>query len=180
VANLTIDPKILNKLACPACAEKDSNGGPSLKPANQSASLSCSVCKREYALINGIIDLVGDGPREIDVSQRLMESRPLVSIYEISGGRLLQKPFSSLAWEMETSHKLLELEAAHDLLDIACGTGNFTKLFSKSISKGTITAIDLSLPMLVQYGKEIVKSGINRIALMRVDVTKWPFLPGSF
>jgi ubiquinone/menaquinone biosynthesis C-methylase UbiE len=108
-----------------------------------------------------------------------MEFGPVVAIYENLWRPLVTKPFSSLAWEMETSKRLLELASDHDLLDIACGTGNFTKQFSKIISTGTITAIDLSLPMLVSFNEETRKSG-GRITLMRVDVTKWPFLPGSF
>jgi SAM-dependent methyltransferase len=179
MAKLTTDLKILKKLICPACAQKDSSRGHSLKPVAKSSHLVCSACKKEYSLINGIIDLVGDGPRKISISQRVMELRPVVSIYERIWRPMITKPFSSLAWEMETSEKLLELKPAHNLLDIACGTGNFTKLFAKSIPKGTITAIDLSLPMLLRYEKEMMKSD-NRITLMRVDVTKWPFVPGPF
>jgi ubiquinone/menaquinone biosynthesis C-methylase UbiE len=180
VAGLTIDPNILKKLTCPGCAEKDSNRDHLLESVVQSSSLVCSECKREYSLINGIIDLVGDGPREIDISQRVMEFRPVVSIYERIWRPMVTKPFSSLAWEMETSQRLLELEPAHDLLDIACGTGNFTRLFLKLIPQGTITAVDLSLPMLLRFSEEIAKCGNNCITLMRVNVTKWPFLSHSF
>jgi SAM-dependent methyltransferase len=180
MAQLTIHAKNLTKLTCPVCAEKDSSRGHSLTPIAQSSSLACCECKREYFLIKGIIDLVGDGPRKIGISQRVMEFRPVVSIYECIFRPMVTKPFSSLAWEMETSQHLLEPEPDHDLLDIACGTGNFTKLFSKLMPKGTITAIDLSLPMLVRYGKELAKNGNNRITLMRVDVTQWPFVPCSF
>jgi ubiquinone/menaquinone biosynthesis C-methylase UbiE len=109
-----------------------------------------------------------------------MEFRPVVSIYERIWRPMVTMPFSSLAWEMETSQQLLELKPTHDLLDIACGTGNFTRLFPKLIPEGTITAIDLSLPMLVRCREAIEKSGNNCITLIRVDVTKWPFLPCSF
>jgi ubiquinone/menaquinone biosynthesis C-methylase UbiE len=180
MANLTIDPGVLKKLTCPACAKKDSSPGHSLQLISKLSMLTCIVCKREYSLINEIIDFVGDDTRNISSSQRAMEFRPIISIYERFWRPMVTKPFSSLAWEMETSQQLLELEPNHDLLDVACGTGNFTRLFEKLITKGTITAIDLSLPMLVRYGEETAKSGNNRITLMRVDVTKWPFLPQSF
>lgn len=179
MASLTNDPHVLKKLTCPACAAKDSSRGLSLKLLPQSSGLSCPQCKREYLNACGIIDFVGNGSREIDLSQRVMEFAPVVAIYENFWRPLVTKPFSSLAWEMETSKRLLELAKDFDLLDIACGTGNFTKQFSKTITKGTITAIDLSLPMLARCNEEIRKSG-GRINLMRVDVTKWPFVPGSF
>jgi ubiquinone/menaquinone biosynthesis C-methylase UbiE len=179
MAGLSTNPDVLKKLMCPACAKQDSGRVPSLNPLPQSSGFICPLCKREYSSIGGIIDFVGDGSREIDLSQRVMEFGLVVSIYERIWRPAVTKPFSSLDWEMETSKRLLELGHEHDLLDIACGTGNFTKQFSKLISKGTITAIDLSLPMLVRCSEEIKKNG-NSITLMRVDVTKWPFLPNSF
>jgi ubiquinone/menaquinone biosynthesis C-methylase UbiE len=179
MAGLTINPDVLKKLTCPACAYKNSSSDHLQNLSPQSSGFTCPLCKREYSSIGGILDFVGNGSREIHLSQRVMEFRPVVAIYEGIWRPMVTMPFSSLAWEMETSKRLLELEPAHDLLDIACGTGNFTKKFSKSISNGTITAIDLSLPMLVKCGEEIKKKG-NRITLMRVDVTKWPFLPDSF
>ncbi len=180
MAALTINPDVLKKLTCPACAGNNSSPNYLQNLSAQSSGFSCPLCKREYSSISGILDFVGGGSRDIHLSQRVMEFGPVVSIYENFWRPMVTKPFSSLAWEMETSQRLLELKPEDDLLDIACGTGNFTKQFSKSIYRGTITAIDLSLPMLVKCNEEIKKNGGSRVTLMRVDVTKWPFLPNSF
>lgn len=180
MADLTINPDVLKKLTCPACADINSSPDHLQNLSAQSSGFACPICKREYSSIGGILDFVGGGSRDIHLSQRVMEFGPVVAIYENFWRPMVTKPFSSLAWEMETSKRFLELEPDEDLLDIACGTGNFTKQFSKSISRGTITAIDLSLPMLAKCNEEMKKNGGNRITLMRVDVTKWPFVPDSF
>jgi ubiquinone/menaquinone biosynthesis C-methylase UbiE/uncharacterized protein YbaR (Trm112 family) len=180
MAGLTINSDVLKKLVCPVCAEKDADSGPLQNLSAQSSGLTCPLCKREYSCTNGILDFVGGGIRDIHLSQRVMELKPVVAVYENFWRPMVTQPFSSLAWEMEMSKRLLELAPDGDLLDIACGTGNFTKQFSKTISRGTVTAIDLSLPMLARCSEDIGKNGNSRVNLMRVDVTKWPFLPNSF
>lgn len=127
-----------------------------------------------------IIDFVGGDPRKISLVQRAMELRPLVSIYERIWRPLVTLPFSSLSWEMKMSVALLELSPSHDLLDIGCGTGNFTKLFDEIIVNGSVTAIDLSLPMLSKFQEENERKGKKKVTLMRVDVTQWPFVRETF
>ena len=140
----------------------------------------CSEFHKNYSVENGIIDLVGGEKRKTSLVQWAMELRPLVSIYKNIWRPLVTYPFSRLSWEMDMSVKLLELSPSHDLLDIACGTGNFTSLFHQMLPQGSVTGLDLSLPMLSQFQAENERKGKRNITLMRADVTKWPFVSDAF
>lgn len=172
--------KISEKLTCPSCTAKDKFNHPLLKESGQAAGLYCSSCRKAYPINDSIIDFVGKESMDVSISQRAMEFKPIVAAYERFWRPLVTKPFSGLSWEMETVMRLLNLMPHHELLDIACGTGNFTRLFLNSIREGSVTGIDLSVPMLKNAATAL---GINHrtgLTLLRVDVTKWPFVPDCF
>jgi ubiquinone/menaquinone biosynthesis C-methylase UbiE/uncharacterized protein YbaR (Trm112 family) len=172
--------RFLDKLVCPSCSAK---GDAALLPQagpQEGNALRCPLCKTVYQTDRGIIDFVGDRPRIISHSQSAMEFSPIVAVYERIWRPLITIPFSDLSWEMKTAYELLDLKSDHDLLDIACGTGNFTRLFAETVSSGTIIGADLSMPMLVKALKERKKTGHSNISFMRVDVTRWPFIPQGF
>ena len=171
---------IIGKLVCPACSAKG-NTMPLLSGGPQNADgLNCPTCKAMYQFDKGIIDFVGDRRRRISLAQRAMEFTPIVAIYERIWRPLITIPFSDLSWEMKTATDLLDLKPHHDLLDIACGPGNFTRLFSQTVRNGAIIGADLSMPMLAKAMKELKKSGSSTITFLRVNVTRWPFAGESF
>jgi ubiquinone/menaquinone biosynthesis C-methylase UbiE len=170
----------MEKIICPFCSANSNSEFPLSESPRQADGLHCPTCKTTYRNNKGIIDFVGDGHRKISLSQRAMEFGPIVAIYERIWRPLITKPFSDLSWEMKTASDLLDLMPHHDLLDIACGTGNFTRLFADTLRNGSIIGADLSLPMLIKAVKELKKSGHANITFMRVDVTKWPFAAQCF
>jgi SAM-dependent methyltransferase len=173
--------KIMKKLACPACVAEKKSSRPLLEAAGEDPGLRCPGCGSLYRSREGIIDFVGDAPgRAVNSSQRAMEFRPLVALYERFWRPMITMPFSNLAWEMETAHRFLELAPRHDVLDIACGPGNFTRPFADTARDGAVVGIDLSLPMLLKGAAMLRDGARSNIALMRVDVTRWPFTPNSF
>lgn len=176
---------ILNKLTCPVCSSRgaaDRPDNPSLAiAAGPPPGLACGRCGAIYPVRDGIIDFVGHEPeRKINLSQHAMEFRPLITLYERFWRPLVTRPFSSLAWEMDTSLRLLDLKPDDDVLDIACGPGNFTRLIASELSGGGVAGIDLSLPMLKKAVTMPAKAEGPAITYLRVDVTKWVFAPGSF
>ncbi|HEY3412694.1 MAG TPA: Trm112 family protein [Armatimonadota bacterium] len=54
---MSIDPKLLELLRCPACAER-----PELR--EEGDELVCTVCARRYPVVNGIPRLVVEQPEE--------------------------------------------------------------------------------------------------------------------
>jgi ubiquinone/menaquinone biosynthesis C-methylase UbiE len=109
-----------------------------------------------------------------------MEFRPLVAAYDKIWRPYFTYILCDLAWEMETSRQLMDVSSGQDVLDLACGTGNFTRLFSDSAKPGAVIGMDLSLPMLKQGLRKLKEQNNNDIMLMRADVTKWPFMPETF
>lgn len=178
--NTNSSPLTLQKTLCPECASTLSAEPGSCGSSAAPLGFSCPKCSHTYPVNHGIIDLVGGEKRKTSLVQWAMELRPLVAIYEHIWRPLVTYPFSRLSWEMDMSVKLLDLAPSHDLLDIACGTGNFTTLFHRMLPQGTITGLDLSLPMLSQFQQENERKGKKNITLMRVDVTQWPFVSDTF
>lgn len=109
-----------------------------------------------------------------------MEFRPLVAVYDRIWRPYFTYILCDFAWELEMSRQLMDLSPGMDVLDLGCGTGNFTRFFSDSAKPGMIIGVDLSLPMLKKGMRKLVAQKITDIVLMRGDVTKWPFAAGTF
>ncbi|KQC09157.1 MAG: hypothetical protein APR62_03075 [Smithella sp. SDB] len=177
--------KILKKLVCPICSVPDkSDTRLSMvtdTKANESPTLFCNNCQSRFAPIDDILNLAGDviNPRLFS-SQWTMEFGPIVTAYEEIWRPCVTSIVSSLKWEMKTSQLFMDVSSGMNILDLACGTGNFTRLFSDSARPGTVIGVDLSLPMLKQYRHKLKEQNNTDIMLMRVDVTKWPFAPETF
>jgi len=175
---------ILKKLVCPVCNTREkSDIALSVEintKANESPVLLCNNCRSRFAPIDGILNLAGDviAPKYFS-SQWAMEFGPIVTAYEEIWRPCVTSIVSNLKWEMETSQQLMDVSSGMDVLDIACGTGNFTRLFPDSVKPGIVIGIDLSLPMLKQCWFKLKQNKTN-ITLMRVNVTKWPFAAKTF
>jgi SAM-dependent methyltransferase len=176
-----MNKQIIGKLACPACSPDGTGVRPLAEASGGNSGLRCPGCGALYRSREGIIDFVGDEPgRVVNSSQRAMEFRPLIALYERFWRPLVTMPFSDLAWEMETARQFLELAPRQDLLDLACGPGNFTRPFAGMVGGGAVIGVDLSLPMLLKGAALLREGAITNITLMRVDVTRWPFARNSF
>jgi ubiquinone/menaquinone biosynthesis C-methylase UbiE len=167
--------RLLPLLACPACHAQP------LQAAQRPSLLACNACGARYAATEGIPDFAGATPPvRVLSSQWVMEFAPLVSIYENLWRPRVTKPFSDLDWELRTALDKLELAPASTVLDLACGTGNFTRAIAGRCPSGQVLGADLSLPML-RHGTRLLRDGAHaNVTLMRVDVTRWPFAQQRF
>lgn len=178
---------VISKLRCPACALAGKAAAPLIEAGTVPAKdarlpqLFCPACRTPYAAEDGVFDLAGavKAPRLLS-SQWLMEFQPLILVYERIWRPIVTIPFSGTDWEMRTTTDLLELAPGHDLLDLACGPGNFTRHFAKIIGAGTVVGADLSWPMLKQGVRELGRHPHPNIQLTRADVSRWPFAKESF
>jgi ubiquinone/menaquinone biosynthesis C-methylase UbiE/uncharacterized protein YbaR (Trm112 family) len=176
---------ILDKLACPICAAFDKSDSrlslSSDTKAGETPALFCNKCKSCFNPIDGILNLAGEVvAQKYGSAQWAMEFGPLVAAYDKIWRPYFTGLLCDFEWEMEMSRQLMDVSSGMDVLDLGCGTGNFTRLFSDLAKPGAVIGMDLSLPML--------KKGMNRLAeqknsdfmLMRADVMKWPFAPETF
>lgn len=128
--------------------------------ANYDNGLVCGKCKNRVRQTNGIFDFIGENiNNKFNLSMWTMEFPPIVFIYEKFWRPLITIPFSDYSWVKKKILEMMELKSCSNILDIACGPGNFTRLFAGTNKNAEIIGIDLSLPML----KKAVKKNEGRI-----------------
>jgi ubiquinone/menaquinone biosynthesis C-methylase UbiE len=174
--------QFIDALRCPACGHDDFKQGPT--------SLTCTACRREYSFQNGIADLAPPKPSGRGVTQHLMESRFYARFYEdvmrprltsLVSGRTMREEYA-------LSAEMLDLDADTRLLDVACGTGNFTRYFTQKLREKhgvdgdfLVTGMDLSWPMLETARTYLRREGLDeQVYLMRGDASRVPARRAAF
>jgi SAM-dependent methyltransferase len=135
---------------------------------------------------DGYLDLLGDdSPPSAGPAQDLMLSRLLPMIYEgwwrPALGRLAKGVRGpSMGDEVAIAQDMLALEAAERVLDVACGTGAFTRAFARRVgSSGLAVGIDVSRTMLSHAAAETPR-GLDQVVYVRGDAEALPFRDHSF
>jgi ubiquinone/menaquinone biosynthesis C-methylase UbiE len=166
--------QILPLLRCPRCS------GVGLNPV--AGGVSCDSCGARYLVKNGILDMLGDDSAEIITPfQRLMQTRLIVSVYEKFWRRVGYYLASSRSFgeEMRTALRIGQARCKDRALDIACGTGVFTRPFAR-MSAAAVIGLDLSWPMLMRAQKLLKRECMKNLFFMRASVFKLPFGDASF
>jgi SAM-dependent methyltransferase len=137
----------------------------------------------------GYLDLIGtEAPASTGPAQDLMVSRVVPMIYERlwrpALGRVAKGPLGpSMRGEYRLAADLLRLEPAKEssVLDVACGTGNFTRALARSVAPpGLVVGIDVSETMLDRAVSDTRRSGLENVAFVRGDADALPFADRSF
>jgi SAM-dependent methyltransferase len=167
-------PKILPYLRCPRCS------GTSLRQVHE--GLACNACGARYGSRNGILDMLGNETKEIITPfQRLMQTPLIASIYESLWRRAGYYLASSRSFgrEMETVLRMAKGRSPERTLDLACGTGVFTRPLA-SISSGLVVGVDMSWPMLNQAQTFLNREGLPNLLFFRATAFSLPFADASF
>jgi ubiquinone/menaquinone biosynthesis C-methylase UbiE len=116
-----------------------------------------------------------------------MLTRMLPQVYERwwrpSLGRVAKGVFGpGMTDEKRIARLLLALSPGDGVLDIACGTGNFTRDFARTVGpEGLVVGIDVSETMLARAVRDTAAADLDdRIAYMRADASALPFQGKSF
>ncbi|MGZ4325593.1 MAG: class I SAM-dependent methyltransferase [Solirubrobacteraceae bacterium] len=134
-------------------------------------------------LRDGYLDLLGDeDPTGSHPGQRLMAGRALPLIYERLwrplGGRLLMGATGpGMRGEHRIALEMLSLSGGERVLDVACGTGSFTRRFARASGDGVVVGLDASRTMLARAAQE---TNADNVAYLRGDACALPFRDGSF
>lgn len=175
--------RFIDRLRCPACGHDTFD--------RENARLTCTACRREYEVRSGIADLAPPNKSRGGLVQSVMESRLYSRFYENTARPWFTSIVSdrSVEEEMRVSADLLELGPESIVLDVACGTSNFTRFFAEQIGSRTkgyddqslVVGMDLSWPMLEKARDYLRRDGLNdRIFLVRGDATRMPIGRASF
>lgn len=142
------------------------------------ARRGAKVAPAGYVDLLGSADPIGDHP-----GQQLMASRALPMIYEriwrpVLGRALMGVMGPSMRDELVMAEKMLHLLGGESVLDVACGTGAFTRRFGEAVGEpGLVIGLDASATMLERATG--APHGAN-VAFVRGDAGKLPFRKGSF
>jgi ubiquinone/menaquinone biosynthesis C-methylase UbiE len=86
-----------------------------------------------------------------------------------------------MAEEVRIARLFLGLTSGDQILDVACGPGNFSREFAKAVgAEGLVVGIDASPTMLARGAEESEKAGTKNLVLLRGDATALPFADASF
>lgn len=116
--------------------------------------------------------------------QRLMEWRPLVAIYE---SPLWRRSFvftraAGISFDRELAciREQARLGEASSVLDLACGSGIYSRPFAHSLPRGRVVGLDLSGPMLDEARRRAQGEACANLDLVRGSAQDLPFRSASF
>ncbi|MGI8727073.1 MAG: methyltransferase domain-containing protein [Solirubrobacterales bacterium] len=142
--------------------------------------------KRATLREEGFWDLLEGEPPSTGVSQRLMLSGALPAVYERywrpGWGRLFKGLTGpGMDEEVRIARLLLGLAEGHRVMDLACGPGNFTRSFARTVgAEGLAVGVDVSESMLAKAAGDSKRSAGDQLAYVRADATELPFSDAAF
>lgn len=161
--------KILPYLRCPRCS--------SAALQKHSGELACTSCSARYPVQKGILDMMVNPANEVITPfQRLMQAPMVVSIYERFWRRAGYYLASSRSFskELDTVVRLGKECGAKFVLDLACGTGIFTRPLAGREDRWVV-GLDMSRPMLTQAQRLMEKEGLQNVLFIRASAFALPF-----
>ncbi len=145
-----------------------------------SADLICPVCQFRYPITNRILDMIPSSPSPKKIIQSLMESKYLVQVYDSLFWR--HSPFTMALLQITSErefgtfyHALTFSRQQRVILDIACGTGIYTRKLAQKMTASTVFGLDISMHMLNYASAKIQENGLANVNLIRCDAKTLPF-----
>jgi SAM-dependent methyltransferase len=158
-----------------------------LNPLDRALPLLTPAVREEAREVDGYIDLLGPDEHESPgLAQNFMLTSVVPSIYERwwrpALGRVAKGAFGpGMGEEKRIARLLLALAPGDGVLDVGCGTGNFTREFAKSVGPdGLVVGLDVSQTMLERAVRDTAAGGFEQVAYVRGDAAEAPFLDQSF
>ena len=135
---------------------------------------------------HGYVDVLQHDLDQPGLVGDLMQAGPVSQIYERWWRPALGRVAKGLtgpgmAEERRIARLLMGLGPGDGVLDVACGPGNFTRDFARTVGdEGLAAGVDGSRPMLERAVEEAAEEGIQNLAFVHADATALPFVDASF
>jgi ubiquinone/menaquinone biosynthesis C-methylase UbiE len=137
--------------------------------------------------VDGYLDLLGPADHESPgLAQSVMLTSIVTRIYERwwrpALGRVAKGAFGpGMEEERRIARLLMALSRGDGVLDVGCGTGNFTRHFARAVGPdGLVVGLDVSQTMLARAVADTAAAGLDQIAYVRGDATDLPFVNATF
>jgi ubiquinone/menaquinone biosynthesis C-methylase UbiE len=158
-----------------------------LNALDRARPLLSSAAHEQARAVDGYLDLLGPSSHESPgIAQNFMLTSALPRIYERwwrpALGRVAKGAFGpGMNEEKRIARLLLALSPGDGVLDVGCGTGNFTRDFATSVGPdGLVVGLDVSQTMLARAVRDTDEAGLDQVAYVRGDAADAPFLNASF
>ena len=152
----------------------------------RSLMLAAHAARAAGAPADGYLDLLGTDLRSMGAAQDLMTTRLVPRIYERWWRPALGRVAKGVTGpgmdeEMRIARLLMALSHGDAVLDLACGTGNFSREFARAVSDtGLVVGVDASRTMLERAATEMGDADVGNLALIRASGEQLPFRDDSF
>lgn len=159
-------------LACPTCRDPlEADAG----------ALRCVSCGRSYRARGGIFDFAPELVTQPGLAQRFMEARPVVGIYERWFRPALTRLVSPLRYDEEARYleRWLGERGAGAVLDLACGTGRYSRWLGESAGDRAVLGLDLSAAMLARARADAASAGRGELTFARASALALPIASGA-
>ena len=170
-----------NLICCPFCKgdlRTNTQNGQQWLCKRELSSYYCNKCNHKFPLVNSIVDFSPVRPKKRTLAQQLMESKSIVEKYEGKSGRgswfFAGYLGISFKEEMALVKKIAHINNDDTVLDLACGTGLYTRDLAKEGGNRKVIGVDISWPMLKYAIKMIKAQEIENIALFHGDAHHLP------
>ncbi len=163
------------KIVCPTCKSE---------LVVESDTAHCVTCGATFQITNKIIDLMPENPHQEHVWGSMIEWKPFVQFYESRWWRrgLVNNLYLAISFddELDMILKAANLKKGSTLLDLACGSGIYTRPFAQKIPQGVAVGLDLSMPMLEYASTKAQAEGIKNCIFIHGDAHGLPFADSQF
>ena len=135
---------------------------------------------------DGYLDAVVRDLEQEGIARELMQTTALSTVYERwwrpALGRLAKGVLGpGMSDERRIARLLLALGPGDGVLDVACGTGSFSRDFARVVGdEGLVVGIDASRPMLERAVREARAGGPDNVVFVHGDSAALPFRDASF
>ena len=135
---------------------------------------------------DGSLDVLGHELDQPGLVGSLMQAGPVSRVYERwwrpALGRVAKGVGGpGMADERRIARLLLGLGPGDGVLDVACGPGNFSRDFARTVGEvGMVVGVDASRPMLERAVRETTAAGAGNVCFVFADAAALPFRDASF
>ncbi len=169
---LTCIEKVLELLQCPECQQ----GHLTFEQPN--SVLRCEHCGKSYPVRHGILDLLRE--QDQPLAEKAFGKR-YARMYDVFYARRTFHNLNRSRFDDEFIEYTsgVQFQPAEMVVDVGCGTGNYTLPFTRKLSDGIAIGVDLSIAMLELLTQHAQNMGVQNLVAIRANAEHLPFQDGS-